>query len=250
MQAATEKPLKDRQGLIGSSTKEIERFNQGFQMQYQVSRLTAPFAVDADWQKPAWKEVAAARLAHFMGEKPAHFPDTQLKMVYDDEAVYVIFGVQDQYVRATRTAYQQNVFKDSCVEFFFKPNDDDTENYFNLETNCCGAALFAFQAGPRQGEVRIPSQEFETVTLAHSLPGPIDPELVEPLTWSVEYRLPLNVLRNYCSVVPPAPGVVWKANFFKIADESSQPHYLTWAPVDRPKPDFHQPRFFGDLVFA
>ena len=219
-------------------------------MQYQVTRLTAPFTVDADWQKPAWKEVEAARLMHFMGGRPSHFPDTRLKMAYDDEAVYVIFRVRDRYVRAVRSGYQQNVFKDSCVEFFFKPNEEDSENYFNLETNCCGAALFAFQTGPRRGEQRIPGGEFSAIGLAHSLPGPVDPEITTPVTWSVEYRLPLDVLQKYCHVTAPAPGVSWKANFFKIADESSHPHYLTWAPIVLPKPDFHQPRFFGELIFA
>jgi hypothetical protein len=219
-------------------------------MKLRVDRLESPPVIDADWGKAAWKRVSPERLEHFMGEKPDHFPDTQFKLGYDDRAVYVIFQVNDRYVRASRTAYQQNVYKDSCVEFFFKPNNDSTENYFNLETNCCGAALFAFQAGPRLGEIRVPAGEFDALTLAHSLPGPVRGEIGEPTTWAVEYRLPFEVLENYCLVEKPAPGVVWKGNFYKIADESSHPHYLTWAPVDRPAPDFHQPRFFGHLVFA
>jgi hypothetical protein len=185
-----------------------------------------------------------------MGGRPLYVPETQLKVAYDNDAVYVIFRVQDRFVRATRTTYQGNVFKDSCVEFFFKPNRDESEHYFNLETNCCGTALFAFQTGPRQGEIRIPGEEFKAITMAHSLPGPVEPEIADAVTWSIEYRLPLDILKKYCSVDPPAAGVVWKANFFKIADDSSHPHYLTWAPVDRPQPDFHQPRYFGNLVFT
>ncbi|MCB0276848.1 MAG: diguanylate cyclase, partial [Calditrichaeota bacterium] len=26
-------------------------------------------------------------------------------------------------------------------------------------------------------------------------------------------------------------------------------HWLTWAPVEHPKPNFHLPEFFGTLVF-
>jgi hypothetical protein len=184
-----------------------------------------------------------------MGGKPSHFPDTQLKLAWDAASLYLIFRVMDRFVRAARMDYQQDVYKDSCVEFFFKPNNDGTRNYFNLETNCCGTALFAFQSGPRQGEVRIPAEEFAAVSLAHSMDGPIEPEITEPITWTVEYRLPFALLEKYCKVDPPSPGVVWKGNFYKIADESSHPHYLTWAPVDRPRPDFHQPRYFGTLVF-
>ncbi len=218
-------------------------------MIFAVKRRTHPGAVDADWCKPAWQGIEPARLEHFMGDRPAHFPDTRVKLACDDEALYVIFRVKDRFVLGRRTAYQQDVYRDSCVEFFFRPNNDSSENYFNLETNCCGAALFAFQEGPRRGEIRIPAGAFEKVALAHTLNGPVQDEISEPVTWSVEYRLPLDLLSSYCRVDPPAPGVTWKGNFYKIADETSHPHYLTWAPVDRPRPDFHQPRFFGTLEF-
>ena len=218
-------------------------------MIYTVNNRERQDPIDADYSGPAWKNIPAARLDHFMGDRPLHFPDTRLKLAWDAEALYVMFRVQDRFVRATRMTYQQDVYKDSCVEFFFKPNNDGSENYFNLETNCCGTALFAFQTGPRQGEVRIPAREVSAVTLAHSLEGPIPSELPEPVTWTIEYRLPFALLQKYCDVEAPAPGVVWKGNFYKIADDSSHPHYLTWAPVHRPRPDFHQPGHFGTLVF-
>ena len=218
-------------------------------MRYTVEKRKTPQPVTADWSAPAWADIPSTRLTHFMGDKPSHFPDTRLKVAWDAEALYVIFRVVDRFVRAARMDYQQDVYKDSCVEFFFKPNNDGSRNYFNLETNCCGTALFAFQSGPRQGEVRIPANEFTAVSLAHSMDGPIEPEMPEPVTWTIEYRLPFALLEKYCRVDPPSPGVAWKGNFYKIADESSHPHYLTWAPVYRPRPDFHQPRYFGTLVF-
>ena len=35
-----------------------------------------------------------------MGEYPLHFPDTRVKLAYDDQAIYLMFRVQDRYVRA------------------------------------------------------------------------------------------------------------------------------------------------------
>lgn len=32
-------------------------------------------------------------------------------------------------------------------------------------------------------------------------------------------------------------------------DNTSHPHWLTWAPVHSPRPDFHTPRSFGTLEF-
>ena len=39
------------------------------------------------------------------------------------------------------------------------------------------------------------------------------------------------------------------ANFYKCADATSMPHYVTWNPVLTDKPDFHRPEFFGELIF-
>jgi len=43
--------------------------------------------------------------------------------------------------------------------------------------------------------------------------------------------------------------VTWRANFYKCADSTSHPHWLTWSPVDHPTPHFHLPAFFGTLEF-
>ena len=39
-------------------------------------------------------------------------------------------------------------------------------------------------------------------------------------------------------------------NFYKCASGSSQPHYLSWNPINTEKPDFHRPDFFGKIIFA
>ena len=107
--------------------------------------------------------------------------------------------------------------------------------------------LFRFH-GPNAVET-IPQSEYGTMSIAHSLPKIVDPEIREPITWTLEYRLPLAILKKYCAVHTPATGVVWRANFYKCADASSHPHWLTWSPVDFPTPQFHLPEFFGTLEF-
>ena len=43
------------------------------------------------------------------------------------------------------------------------------------------------------------------------------------------------------------PGGVLYANFYKCGDDTPQPHFISWSPIDLPKPDFHAPQFFGVL---
>ncbi|MCY3017686.1 MAG: carbohydrate-binding family 9-like protein [Planctomycetota bacterium] len=216
---------------------------------YKVAKLREAPVIDAKWDKAPWKDVKPLDVAQFMGRKPEHLPLTQAKVAYDDEAVYVIFKVEDRYVRAVAESNQSSVCLDSCVEFFFAPGNDVTAGYFNLEMNCGGTMLLNFQKVPRKDARPLPEKALNEVKVAHSLPKIVEPEITEPTVWTVEYRLPLAILGEHCPVTKPAPGVVWRANFYKCADKTSHPHWLTWSFIDRPRPDFHVPKDFGVLEF-
>jgi hypothetical protein len=184
-----------------------------------------------------------------MGEKPDHFPKTEVKIAYDDLAIYVKFRVEDRYVRSIVTTHQGSVCGDSCVEFFFTPGSDVSKGYFNLEMNGGGTMLFHFNPGLKKEKIEILKSDCDKIAKTHSLPGMIDSEIQEPVTWTVEYAIPIALLGSYCQVSTPKSHALWRANFYKCADKTSHPHWLTWAPVDYPKPNFHLPQSFGVLEF-
>ena len=215
----------------------------------KVTRLEKGPKQGLDWNRPPWRAIKPERLRHHMGDKPVHFPETEFKIAYDDAAVSVMFRVEDRYVRALAAGHQESVCADSCVEFFFTPGPDVTKGYFNLEMNCGGTLLFHFNAAPRRGTVEIPVADCEKIVKTHSLPAIVDPEITESVTWTVGYSIPLALLSRYGPVTTPGPQALWRANFYKCADKTSHPHWLTWAPVDDPKPNFHLPRCFGVLEF-
>ena len=215
---------------------------------YEIQKITQPIILDANWDKEVWKDVPAVTLGLYMGEEPKHRPKTQAKVLYDDEALYVIFRVEDQYVRATAQQHQDSVCIDSCVEFFFTPDKTVEAGYFNLEMNCGGTILLHYNTKPGQRQ-ELDLADCKKIKVAHTLPKIIDPEITKPTTWCVEYRLPISIMEKYFSVTRPAPGVVWRANFYKCADQTSHPHWLTWNKVDWPAPNFHLPQFFGTVVF-
>jgi hypothetical protein len=220
-------------------------------MVYRVKPARGPMHIDADWDKEAWQAVESLKLTHFMGAQPVHFPEVEARLLYDCDAIYVAFRVADRYVGAMARAHQQAVCCDSCVEFFFVPGEDVAAGYFNLEVNCGGTMLFHYQVVPRVNWAAVDAADLERIQVAHSLPTLVDPEIPGPITWTVEYRVPVDFLGRYApNVLKPAPGVRWRANFYKCADQTSHPHWLTWSPVDHPTPDFHRPSSFGMLEFC
>lgn len=215
---------------------------------YKIKPATEPIAINADWNKKVWNDTEAKKLINYMGDKPAHFPDTDVKVRYDDKNIYVIFRVKDQYVRAVAKENGGRVWEDSCVEFFFTPGPDVKQGYFNLETNCKG--IFLMNYGKNNEErASIDKDDFRKITIAHSLTKNVESEITEPVTWTLEYSVPYALLEKYTKVDKPGKGVQWRANFFKCGDKTSHQHWLTWAPVINPTPKFHLPEYFGWLEF-
>jgi hypothetical protein len=216
---------------------------------YKVVKLKEPLTLNGNWNKSQWKEVNSVKLVNFMGEAPKFFPIVRAKLMYDSNYIYVIFQVKDCYVRCMTNNINGPVWDDSSVEFFFSPDSDSPEKYFNLETNCGGTALMYYNIIPRKDFTVVDPEDIKQIEIAHSLPDHIPNEITEPVTWTIEYKVPLVLLEKYAKVSRPAPGVVWKANFYKIGDKTSNPHYITWSFVNQAEPDFHLPGYFGTLIF-
>ncbi len=222
--------------------------NQPEMKTYKVAEVS-PFEVHTQWNGAPWDQIDPLYLRYHMGEKPAHFPNVMAKIAYDPHGIYVIFQVEDRYVKAVRTRHQEGVFKDSCVEFFFSPAGDSKEGYFNLEMNCGGTMLFHHQTEPRKNSVHIADDDLANIKVVTTLPKTVFPEIAKETTWTAAYHIPFEVLQTYQDLTPPTPGTVWRANFYKCADETSHPHWLTWSKIDFPRPNFHLPEFFGTLEF-
>jgi len=213
---------------------------------YKVNRLEGELKIDGNWNKSQWRKVKSLKVYNFIREDPKFRPIVNVKVMYNDENIYVIFRVKDRFVRSITTEINGPVWKDSAVEFFFSPDPALPKSYFNLEVNCGGTPLLGYNSIPRKRPV---IEDIKKIIIGHSLPGQVDPEISEPITWTVEYKIPINMLENYSKVIRPEKGVMWRANFYKIAEINSNPHHATWSVIDAPKPTFHLPQFFGMLKF-
>lgn len=109
--------------------------------------------------------------------------------------------------------------------------------------------LFKQRDGMDQPFMNISGEDLKRIEVAHSLPERVTEEITDKITWYLEYTIPFAILNKYHSLEIPESGTIWRANFYKIADKTSHPHWITWSEVDHPKPNFHLPEFFGTLIF-
>ena len=209
--------------------------------------------LEARWDDPAWSKYAALEIKEFHPQGSGHKPRTQFKLCYDHGYLYVRFRVEDRYVLARHTTPQAPVYQDSCVEAFVQPAGG--AGYVNIETNAGGTMLTSHVTDP----VRVPGgfrafamltkTQRERIAACTTLPRTLWPEIAEPTTWELGLCIPFAVLTELTGGPAPRAGTAWRANFFKCADNSSHPHWGSWAPIGS-ELNFHQPERFGELRFG
>jgi Carbohydrate-binding family 9 len=219
---------------------------------YIVRRVRVPPEHRGAWDGPAWRAADRMRIAAFHARSSDHHPDVEAALLYDEAQLHALFRVHDRHVRSVHTAYDSDTYKDSCVELFVQP--PERSGYFALEVNGGGAFSLRYIEDPARTAdrfakwTRIDPALAGTIAVAHSLPAVVDPEMDGPVDWWVEVSWPFAVMEAYCGQIRPAAGTRWRGNAFKCADETSHPHWASWAPIGDDL-NFHQPRWFGSLQF-
>ena len=220
-------------------------------MEYRVKRTAEPPELQGLWEGPVWSRAETLRIDRFLPQSSDHRPQAEARLLYDDACLYGVFRVRDRYVRCVHTEFQSSVCRDSCVEFFFQP--DGATHYFNLEFNCGGTFLMYWAkdpdlAGGRLKEyTKVSEERARLLRVYHSLPEKIEPEIQGPVEWFLEFAMPFEMLEPYAGEIGDPAGRAWRANFYKCGDDTSHPHWASWAPLD--EKNFHLPRCFGDVTF-
>lgn len=201
------------------------------------------------WGKGSWQNQSCLEINHFRSESSRHRPSARAKLCYNEDGIFGIFSVKDRYVICRHTRFQDPVYKDSCVEFFLQPKEN--KGYFNFEFNCLGTLLASYITDPTRipggfrGVNYLSPEEGRQIKVHTSLSAFIKREISDPINWELTFFIPFTLLMYYVGSFNIGPGISFRANFFKCADDSSHPHWAAWSPVDQL--NFHRPHCFGTL---
>ncbi len=220
-------------------------------MNYNIKKAPSTPTLTGDFNCPTWSIAQTLELTHHYRDHE-HKPLVNAKLLFDDLGLYIMFRVEDNYIRSLCTQYQQQVCTDSCVEFFVQPTSD--AGYFNFEMNCGGTMLLYYiqnQTRTKTGfekYTEVTNNWLDKIIKYHSMPDVVEPEIQTPTTWINAYFVPFDLFKAYIPNLPNPAGQTWRGNFFKCADKTSHPHWASWSLVDEPL-NFHRPERFSDLNF-
>lgn len=176
-------------------------------------------------------------------ESFAEKPEVVVEVTNDHEQLFLKWHVKGEQLRAVTTEDQGPVWEDSCVEFFCQVPGE--EYYCNFECNCIGAMVGSRRKGRAEDVKPFSKEEMEEIVRKCTFPREAFEEKDGMYEWEVELAIPLRLI--FRSQAPVFPQKL-KANFYKCADKTKKPHFLSWQPIKTEKPDFHRPEFFGEIV--
>ena len=165
----------------------------------------------------------------------AYRPEARAYLAWDGRGIHALLCAREETVSAQVTAFNGDVWTDSCLELFLRPFGDDPR-YLNIEVNAAGAALVGL--GPdREHRGRLaqcpPGMDFRASRHGGGW-------------WAVAYTLPFALIRALYGR-RPEPGAALLGNFY-CCDETLHPHFGSWSPIAAPQPDFHRPECFGRII--
>ena len=248
---------------------------------YRAPRLPSgsKLVVDGDLQKALWAAAPwSAEFADIRGSRdappgtaPADSCTTRMKMLWDDEFLYVgaVLSYSDSLpVIAEFTERNSPIYqRDSDFEVFIDA-DHSCHNYKELEVNARNVVWnllltrpYSDGGGEHSGRVAKPGDEnFYEVASQRTAVRFLDGELggSAPARWAVEIALAhADTIARNPGARTPAPGQRWRINFSRVEKQGEV--NWTWAPqvVWEPrkrtfegKVNMHLPDAWGYVEFA
>ena len=170
-------------------------------------------------------------------------PITEFSLIRSEESIFIRYRVRGNLLKAVYSEDQSPVHEDSCVEFFCQVPGSDY--YFNFEFNCIGTCSASRRKGRNDDVKPFSKAEMLTIKRLSSIGRRAFNEMQGNFEWELTVEIPFVLMGIDPSNLPEKI----RANFYKCADNTDSPHFVSWNAITTDQPDFHRPEFFGELVF-
>ncbi len=214
-----------------------------------VPRLRDEVKIDGELDEPVWAQAALIQPFVQNDGSGAERQPTELRLWYDNVALYLGWRCQDSDIQPTMTNRDSNLYLEEVVECFLAPKNPT--HYYEFEWNARGAIFDAIIDArlDDKGIMRHVSGDrkytAKGMKSAVKVKGRMNKSSEKDEFWQVEIRLPFADLGQ----PTPKPREVWHANFYRINRTRGEPvEHLSWSPTL--SPSFHQPSRFGLLEFG
>lgn len=229
---------------------------------YLCQRASGEITVDGRLDDPVWSRARwTAVFQDIEGSlQPAPYLDTRLRMLWDDQALYIGADLEEPDLWSTLTERDAVIFHDNDFEVFIDP-DGDTHEYYELEVNTLGTVWDLLLLAPYRDRDRVAVDSWDIAGLqcAVHCDGTVNDPSDRDTGWQVEIALPWQVLEECADRAVPVPGDTWRINFSRVQWDLEVVDG-TYRKLDRPEHNWvwspqgliamHYPEMWGYLQFT
>jgi hypothetical protein len=175
---------------------------------------------DAAWQSAPWTDW----FVDIEGDaKPAPRFHTRVKMLWDDQNLYIGAELEEPDVSATLRKHDSVIFHDNDFEVFLNPTGDGLK-YFEFEINALNTSWDLFLPKPyREGGKADNSWEIPGLRSAVWIDGTLNDSTGRDRGWTVELAFPWTAFTPRSGIGRPSPGTEWRINFSRVEWNKERP---------------------------
>jgi hypothetical protein len=230
---------------------------------YVCYRASGPITIDGKLDDAAWADAPwSDPFRDIEGDKTPDPPlRTRMKMLWDDEALYIAAELQEPHVWATLTKHDSVIFRDPDFEVFIDP-DADNHNYGELELNALNTTWdLLLPRAYKDGGPAVDAWEITGLKTGVHVDGTLNDPRDTDRGWTVEIAWPWKSLKELAKCpVPPRDGDQWRINFSRVewdvdvvgSEYRKLPkrpeHNWVWSPQG--VIDMHRPERWGIFQFS
>src|ERR1051325_425118 len=230
---------------------------------YVCYRVTSPIVIDGKLDDAAWRTVGwTSDFVDIEGDaKPIPTYRTRVKMLWDDQYLYIGAELEETHVWATLTEHDSVIFQDPDFEIFIDP-DGDNHQYYEIEINALNTEWDLRLVKPyRDGGPALNEWEIPAFRSAIHVNGTLNNPSDKDKGWSVEFAIPWKVLTEFANrPAPPKHGDQWRVNFSRVEWDveikdgkyvkipNRPEHNWVWSPQGAI--DMHRPERWGYVQFS
>ncbi len=221
--------------------------------EYVIQRSMGKITIDGVLDEPDW--AAASTIGEFRFPwynydkrdevKKAELEKTEVKMLWDDEFLYLYYKCEDKHIWADHYDSNSQTYKDDCVEFFWNPNPAAGNAYNMFEMNCIGNLLSVYN----DRKVPILQHKILPPHIGRSIRGTVNNDADTDAGWTLEVALRFE---DYPELLKEKPkdGTLWRAGINRCGGFTNWQDSM-WSPEwGKTVGSFHLYPFFGKLYFS
>ena len=219
---------------------------------YDVQLTSAPIVIDGKLDDPAWNQ--ARWTTDFVDIEGSAKPNpryrTRVKMLWDDQYLYIAAEMEEPNVKATLTQHDSVIFHDNDFEVFIKPLPG-SESYYEFEINALNTGWDLFLDKPYlKGGKADNSWDIPNLKTAVSVEGTLNNPNDHDQGWTVEIAYPWRAFQlRQPEVHQPTPATTWRINFSRVEWMAGHPREDNWVWSPQGVINMHIPEHWGYLHF-